>query len=97
LILDFLVQNNVKIENKDEFLEKLIVIVESDKVFSSKIDANVDLITNFYASLSNFEDYGLEENDKSVNAHNCRKFVMLTKMFICHKLIVLFDLKEAKF
>ena len=45
------------------------------------------LIQNIFASFSKFEDHGLDTEDKSVNAHNCRKSCMLSKMFLLHKLI----------
>lgn len=47
--------------------------------------------------MTNFEEYGLADGKKSVNAHNCRKFAMLTKMFIGHKLIVLQNFEASKF
>jgi hypothetical protein len=31
----------------------------------------------------------METNDKSVNAHNCRKSAILSQMFVLHKFIVL--------
>ena len=49
---------------------------------------SVDLLLEFYASFTNFENFGLDKDpiDKSVNAHNCRKFCMLSKMFVIHKI-----------
>jgi hypothetical protein len=45
------------------------------------------LLLELYASFTAFESFGLNQDpiDKSVNAHNCRKFCMLSKMFIIHK------------
>lgn len=61
-----------------------------------QMEPDFDLVTKFYSMLSGFEEYGLDKDDKSVNAHNCRKFAMLTKMFICHKFITLLNFDSAK-
>jgi len=49
------------------------------------------LVKNVYSSFTYYESYGLdgEKEDKSVNAHNCRKSCLLSKMFFLHKLISL--------
>ena len=45
------------------------------------------LLQDLWGSFTAFESFGLNQDpiDKSVNAHNCRKFCMLSKMFILHK------------
>ena len=47
------------------------------------------LFSHLYASFKQYEDFGLDKEDKSVNAHNCRKSAILSQMFSLHKLIVL--------
>jgi hypothetical protein len=50
------------------------------------------LITHIFASFSAFENYGMEGDsatDKSVNAHNCRKSSIMSKLFLLHKLVAI--------
>lgn len=49
------------------------------------------LLVHLYQSFSAFQDYGTEGDkvDKSVNAHNCRKSSILSKLFCIHKFISL--------
>jgi hypothetical protein len=55
--------------------------------FTSKPEPGLALLYHLYASFKKYETFGLESNDKSVNAHNCRKSAILSQMFILHKLI----------
>lgn len=46
------------------------------------------------------QDYGLnqegEPEDKTLNAHNCRKSGILSKMFVLHKVVTLFKEVERE-
>lgn len=51
-----------------------------------------DLITHIFASFSAYENYGMDGDaptDKSVNAHNCRKSCIMSKLFLLHKMIAI--------
>ena len=51
-----------------------------------------DLITHLFASFSAFENYGMDgeaPTDKSVNAHNCRKSCIMSKLFLLHKMVAI--------
>ena len=51
-----------------------------------------DLVTHIFASFSAFENYGMDgeaQKDKSVNAHNCRKSCIMSKLFLLHKLVAI--------
>lgn len=51
-----------------------------------------DLVNHLFASFSAFENYGMEGDeykDKSVNAHNCRKSCIMSKLFLLHKLVAI--------
>jgi len=51
-----------------------------------------DLINHIFASFSAFENYGMygeEQKDKSVNAHNCRKSCIMSKLFVLHKMVAI--------
>ena len=77
-------------------------ILSSFNEASTKLDKNgafdaklaekptFDFIKNLYASFHLYENFGLEDGkeDKTVNAHNCRKSAILSQMFILHKLVM---------
>jgi hypothetical protein len=48
----------------------------------------MSLLVHLFASFNKYESFGLEKNDKSVNAHNCRKSAILSQMFTLHKMIM---------
>ena len=51
-----------------------------------------DLMTHVFASFSAFENYGMDgeaPTDKSVNAHNCRKSCIMSKLFFLHKMVAI--------
>ena len=93
LCVDYLIKNGVKF---DDSASKILYDLNET---ATKLDApfdegvvdqpNMELFNHLYASFGKFEDFGLDKDDKSVNAHNCRKSAILSQMFAVHKLIVL--------
>ena len=52
----------------------------------------MELINQTYASFGKYVNYSAE--DKSVNAHNCRKSAILSQLHLLHKLVSDLGLKE---
>ena len=59
----------------------------------------IDVLKAITAAFKRFEKYGIEEDGtvtlKSMNAHNCRKTAMLSRLFILYKLLPMADDKAA--
>ena len=93
LCLDYLIKNGIKFE--DGASKILYDLNETSTKLETAFDESLvetpssALIHHLYASFNKYEDFGLAKEDKSVNAHNCRKSAILSQMFSLHKLIVL--------
>jgi len=92
VVVENMVRSGIKVtDTAEKIMYNLNVLAQSisgDKVFASSEDA-FDLLSITFASFYQFQSFGITETseDKSVNAHNCRKSAMLSQLFMLHKMI----------
>ena len=97
LAIEQVVTKGVKLDDANKMLYGFVEAasnIKREQVFDTTL-SDFALIQNIYASFSHFEDYGLDTEDKSVNAHNCRKSCILSKLFLLHKLIAVAGAQDA--